>query len=830
MLPLRLLWRNWRSGEVRILGFSLMMAVAVVCAISVFTDRLESALIKESNSFLGADNIVRSSNGFDPQWTVAADKAGVAHAEVTVFSSMVFAGDDMHLASVKAVSPGYPLAGKLVISQVPFSSNPAEHAVATDIPPAGEAWVDSRLLPLLNVEVGDEVFVGEKALTLTQVVVSEPDRGDGFSLFGARLMMNAADLPATEVIQPGSRATYNLLLAAPESVLKPFMEALKPLLTEHQRVVDLESAQRGLARTLDRGQRFLMLAGVIGVLLAGVAIAISSQRFAARHVDQVALLKSLGAGAWRIRRLYVIQLLLLGLLASVFGLALGELLQRGAGYFVLQYFDVELASGGVTAYVMGALTGLVCVLFFAMPPLWHLPLVPPIKILRRDLEVNPLRRGLQGLLGVAAVLTLIYLYSGDLRLTGSVSAGFGVIAGLALLGATVLLKLGRKLAAKKGHIWRLALASLDRRRGHSLVQILVFSTAFMLLLSLTTVRTNLIDEWRFQLADDAPNHFLVNIAPWQVEPLEKMVSAEGLTTSGLYPMVRGRILQINEDKAEDQDSKKHEAWNRELNLSWSENLPEDNKLVEGVWWDQWKADNKDTLGVSVERELAENLGLSLGDTVVFSMGGLELKAKVASYRDLNWDAMRPNFYFLFSPGALDAYSPMFLTSLFIPADQKLLINDILRAYPTIVVIEMDKVIAQIRTIVERVSAGVEGVLWMVLASGLLVLFAAVNASMDSRMQEAGLLRALGSRRKLILGTVAVEFGVLGLFAGILAVIGAEILLYGLQSFVFEIPFRVHYELWLVGPLVGALLVGALGVYSCRQVVTVAPGVVLREIA
>jgi len=401
---------------------------------------------------------------------------------------------------------------------------------------------------------------------------------------------------------------------------------------------------------------------------------------------------------------------------------------------------------------------------------------------------------------------------------------------LALLGATVLLKLGRKLAAKKGHIWRLALASLDRRRGHSLVQILVFSTAFMLLLSLTTVRTNLIDEWRFQLADDAPNHFLVNIAPWQVEPLEKMVSAEGLTTSGLYPMVRGRILQINEDKAEDQDSKKHEAWNRELNLSWSENLPEDNKLVEGVWWDQWKADNKDTLGVSVERELAENLGLSLGDTVVFSMGGLELKAKVASYRDLNWDAMRPNFYFLFSPGALDAYSPMFLTSLFIPADQKLLINDILRAYPTIVVIEMDKVIAQIRTIVERVSAGVEGVLWMVLASGLLVLFAAVNASMDSRMQEAGLLRALGSRRKLILGTVAVEFGVLGLFAGILAVIGAEILLYGLQSFVFEIPFRVHYELWLVGPLVGALLVGALGVYSCRQVVTVAPGVVLREIA
>lgn len=830
MLPLRLLWRNWRSGELRILAFSLMMAVAVVSAIGVFTDRLESALIKESNSFLGADRVLRSSNGFDPKWAEAADKANVKHAEVTVFSSMVFAGDEMHLASVKAVSTGYPLAGDLVISEVPFSSKPSEQTIATQIPPAGEAWVDSRLLPLLGVDVGEEVFVGEKALKISQVVVSEPDRGDGFSLFGARLMMNAVDLPATEVIQPGSRASYNLLLSAPEDTLKTFLDDLKPTLTEHQRIVDLESAQRGLSRTLNTGQRFLMLAGVIGVLLAGVAIAISSQRFAARHVDQVALLKSLGAGAWRIRRLYLIQLLVLGALASIAGLVVGEILQRGAGLFVLRLFEVQLAAGGLEAYGIGVLTGLVCVLFFAMPPLWHLPLVPPIKILRRDMAVAPLRSGLQGLLGIAAVLALILLYSGDLRITGSVTAGFAVVAGLALGGATVLLKYGRKLAAKKGHIWRLALASLYRRRGHSLVQILVFSSAFMLLLSLTTVRTSLIDEWRFQLAPDAPNHFLVNIAPWQVEPLRSMVAEAGLVNSGLYPMVRGRLREINQVPADDPSRKKHKTLNRELNLSWSEKLPEDNKIVEGVWWDQWKSEGELEYGVSVERELAKDLGLKLGDKLAFSMGGLELKAKVASFRELNWDAMRPNFYFLFSPGALDTYSPMFLTSLFIPPEKKLFINDLLREYPTIVVVEMDRVIAQVRTIVERVSAGVEGVLWMVLASGLLVLFAAVNASMDSRMQEAALLRALGSRRQLILGTVAAEFASLGLFAGILAVVGAEILLFGLQTWVFDIPFQAHFELWILGPLAGSLLVAALGVYSCRQIVTVAPGVVLRELS
>ena len=826
MLPLRLLWRNWRSGEVKILAFSLLMAVAIVSGIGVFTDRLENALIKESNSFLGADRIVRSSTPFDPAWQLEANSAGVENAEVTSFSSMVFAGDDMHLAAVKAVTPGYPLVGNLVISKVPFSTDVSEQLIATNIPSEGEAWVDSRLLPLLGVALGDTVFVGEHSLQITRVVISEPDRGDGFSLFGARLLMNAIDLPATEVIQPGSRVSYQWLLAAPDAKLKPFLTSLEAKLTEHQRIVDLESAQRGLSKTLGTGQRFLMLAGVIGVLLAGVAIAISSQRFAARHVDQVALLKSLGAGAWRIRGLYAAQLFLLALFASSAGLIVGELLQRAVAVLASQMFNIELALGGAQPYFIGVLTGFVCLLFFALPPLWHLPVVPPLKVLRRDMPVEPVRNGLQALLGVSAVLCLIWIYSGDLRLTGSVSAGFGVIVGLALLGARVLLNVGRKLAAKKGHVWRLALASLDRRRGQSLVQILVFATAFMLLLTLSTVRTSLIDEWKFQLPDDAPNHFLVNIAPWQVAPIENLAKRNDLEVSALYPMVRGRIQQINQAEP---DNKRSEVWRREVNLSWATELPQDNEITEGVWWDQWSPDASGDWGVSVEKGLAEDLQLKIGDKMSFSLGGLELSATVASIRSLNWDSMRPNFYFLFSPGALDGYSPMYLTSLYLPPEKKLFINDLLHEHPTIVVVEMDKVIAQIRNIVERVSAGVEGVLWMVLASGLLVLFAAVNASMDSRMQEAGLLRALGSRRQLIMGSVAIEFASLGLFSGLLAVVGTEILLLGLQAWIFNIPVQPHYEIWILGPVLGALLVGGLGVYSCRKVVTVAPGVVLRDL-
>ncbi len=828
-LPLRLLWRNWRSGELRILAFSLMMAVAVVCAIGVFTERLESALISESNGFLGADRIVRSSRPFDPALTEEAAEAGLRQAHLTLFSSMVFAGEEMHLASVKAVTDGYPLIGSLIISQVPFSSNVAEQQLAAGIPPEGEAWVDSRFLPLLGISLGDEVYVGEKSLIVNQVIISEPDRGDGFSLFGARLLMNAADLPATEVIQPGSRVRYEWLLAAPESVLNDYLDVLEPKLSENQTLVDLESAQKGLARTLKTGRQFLMLAGVIGVLLAGVAIAISSQRFAARHVDQVALFKSLGAGAWQIRRLYALQLLVLALLASLLGIALGELLQRGASVFVYEMFNVELAQSSLRAYAIAMLTGLVCLLFFSLPPLWHLPTVPPIKILRRDMDVAPLRGAMQGVLGLTAVLTLIYLYSGDARLTGSVTLGFSALVGLALLGANLLLKVGRRLAAKKGHVWRLALASLERRRAQSLVQILVFASALMLLLTLTTVRTSLIDEWQFQLPEDTPNHFLINIAQWQVQPIKDILSAEDLPTKGLYPMVRGRIRSVNQVEPTDETRKQHESWNREVNLSWIETMPEENKILDGQWWDTWVEENPGKVGVSVEQGVAEGLQLKLGDEVLFSLGGLEVTAIVASFRELNWDSMRPNFYFLLSPGALEGFSPMYITSVFLPPEKKRVINQVLSEHPTVVVIEMDRVIAQVRSIVERVSAGVEGVLLMVLASGLLVLFAAVNASMDSRMQEAALLRALGSRRQLILGSVAIEFASLGLFAGLLAVVGSEMLLFGLQRWVFDLPVQAHFALWPVGPLAGSMLVGILGVYSCRRVLLVAPGVVLREL-
>lgn len=836
-LAWRLLRRNWRSGEIKILSVALVLAVAIVTGINVFAERLERSLIAESTQFLGADKIVRSSQPIPEAWIQQAVEQGVASAQSTQFASMVFAvsSDDelaqggMHLASVKAVSDAYPLRGQLQISRTPFATADSDIQIATGVPDSGEVWVDSRLLPLLNISLGDNIEIGVKSFKVTQVVISEPDRGDSFSLYGARVLMNEADLVATQVIQPGSRIRYQWLLAATPESIDQLLASVKPALGPHQRVMDLESAQRGLATSLKTGRRFLLLAGVIGVLLSGVALVIAAQRFADRHVDQVALMKSLGASSWHIRYLYLGQLIFLAIGALLVGTLLGDGLQRLVAWGLESFYPIQLAAPAITDYGIGIFTGLVCLLFFTLPPLWHLPGVPPLKILRREMQVASLAYTGRFTWGLLALLLLIGAFSRDMGLTFSVVIAMAVLLAVAGIIAFGLLWGGRRLSQRVGHVWRFALANLQRQQGRSIMQIIVFATALMLLLSLFSIRSNLLDEWRLQLPPETPNHFLLNIAPYEVDALQALLQEKQIEAANLYPMVRARITTINGEVPDMKVAQRAEVLRREANLSWTPTMEADNKILSGEWWDTWQPQaGQAPVGISVESEMAEHMGVTLGDQISFSVGGLTLDATVASIRSLEWDSMRPNFYFLFSPGALDSFSPTYLTSIYLTPEQKTFINDILLAHPTIVVIEMDKVISQIQTIVANVSQGVELVLWLVLVCGLLVLIAAVNASMDERQGEAGLLRALGSGRKLILGSLWLEFSVLGLISGTLAVMGGEALLIGLQTWVMNMPLTVHYGLWIAGPVLGATLIGVVGMLSCYRVIKTPPAVVLRE--
>ena len=832
MLALKMLLRSWRGGQLGLIFSALVLAVAVVTSVALLAERVERALVKESSSFLAADLVVSSSQATDAEWLQRAEQQGIRTAQIASFSSMTFAGDKMHLASIKAVESSYPLRGTVKRSTVPFATDESEIETVESGPKPGELWVDSRLLPLLNIELGDTVDVGDGSFQVSHILIEEPDSGSSFSAYGARILMNWSDLPASGVIQPGSRVSYRFLIAAAEDNTDKFddyVDWLNQQLDVHDRIITPDEAQASIASTMDKGRRFLLLAGSIGVVLAGIALALASHHFANGQLLQVALFKSWGISANRVRKLYIQQIVLLAIGGSLMGLLIGWGFHQLLVSAVREWLPIALPMAGARPWITGFATGILCLIGFTLPALWHLPTQSPLAVLRRDTQVKSLNSLIRGSLGVLTVAMLLFWYSENFYLSMAILLGFAITA-LASIGVgLVLLRLGKTYGHWMGSIWRLALSNLWRRKKPSLIQMVGFSGAIALLMIMTVVRTSLVDEWRWQLAEDAPNHFLVNVAAYELEGVKNLVDQRELETAGWYSMVRGRITHLNNQLPSEVAKDGHESLRRELNLSWTSDLPEGNKIIQGQWWGTGNESSNNLAPVSLEEELLHELGLAIGDTVTFSVGGLSFDAVITSTRSLNWDSMTPNFYFLFPEGYLEDYPRTHMTSLYIPSEDKLLVNDLLRKYPTVQVIELDKIIDRIRSIVSQVTRGLEMITLLILGCGILVMFAAVSLSMNERLQESAILRTLGSSRRLILGVQWVEFTTLGVMAGFLAALGAEFAVAMLQRFMFSLPFMWHSWLWIAGPLGGGLLVGLLGVVYSRKAVTQPPLRVLNSL-
>ncbi|MFT4520926.1 MAG: putative ABC transport system permease protein [Halioglobus sp.] len=822
MTATKMLARDWRGGELGVLIMALVLAVGVVAGISAFTTRLQSALEQESHRFLAADSVVSSDTVLPAEWLVEAQERGLQRAETLLFPSMVYAGEDsMYLASVKAVTPTYPLRGELTYSTEPFG----QILPAVAGPKPGQVWLDSRLFPLLEVSVGEEITIGEANFKVVAAARTEPDQGASFYGFGPRVLMHFDDIPATGVVQPGSRVEYRQLFAGESSELDTFASWLEPQLEDGQRLITVDEGQPGIGNALSRAESFLLLAGSLAVVLAGVAVALAARRFSERHHDYVAILKSLGSTSGAINQLYGGSLLLLGILATALGCALGWAIQE----FFFQLFGDQLpvapGPSGIRPYAIGATTSLVCLLCFAWPPLRRLGQASPLRVLRKDMPLEGRRSLNDYALGLAAVTSLMWWYSGDWKLTLAVLAGLAVTIILGLLLALTLLKGGRLIGMSAGSIWRLALAGLQRRGTENALQVVIFGMAIMLLLVLLLVRTSLIDEWQMQLPEDTPNHFMVNISPAEVQGIEQMLRGQDIASQAFYPMIRGRIMSVAGDELPKTDDPEQSRRQRESNFTWSDTLPLDNSLAFGEWWEAGSSDSV----VSVEAEFAERLGIKVGDTLGFLVGSQPLEARVTSIRNLDWQSMRPNFFLIFPPKLLAAFPATFMTSFHLEREDKVFLNRFIRSFPTVTVIEMDIVVEQIRSIVSQVSAAIELVLGVIMAAGALVLIAGVQASVDSRMQESAILRALGARRYLILGGLTIEFATLGLFAGLLAVVGAEVSVFILQSQVMDMTYSPSPWVWPVGVISGMGLIGGLGVFSCRKVVSTPPIAVLRDL-
>lgn len=824
-LSLKLLWRDWRGGELNVLIAALLVAVTTVTSIGLFTDRIRNSIVDEAGSLLAADAQVRgdSRQPIGDELRRRAEAAGLRTADMVTFQAMAFGAEGaMQLGSVKAVSSAYPLKGELQLADQPFGIGRA----SSQGPAPGEAWLTSRLFPALGIEVGDTIGLGNADLTVTAALISEPDSAGSFFGVGPRVLINAADIDATGAVQLGSRVRYRLLLGGDVDAFYPEFEQA---FGEEYRWVSPNEANDGITSALERAESFLMLAGSLGVMLAGVALALASRRYADRQLGHVALLKTLGLTPRRIAWLYAGNLVLLGLVVVFAGLALGWFLHWGFLELAGDLLPRELEPAGARPLVIGWLTGLICLLAFAFPPVWVLRKTPPARVLRSELEGGSANRRLMLGLGSAAVIGLVWLYSGDLWLTGALLGG-GLVAvlGVAVLAA-LLIVVVRRYGSRLGTTWRLGLASLQRHSRQNAFQIMVFAIALMLLFVLTLLRSSLIGEWQNQLPEGAPNHFAFNLFEDERPGFEAILDEAGVEREPFYPMVRGRLNEVDGEAMEERLERlqpEGDDFRRELNLTWSDTLADDNAIVEGQWWQPGDAQRN---LVSVEQEFAEDLAIELGDTLAFDIGGRSVEAQVQSIRSVQWDSMAPNFYIIFSGPILDGAGAAYLTSFYLSPEQKPMLADLMRQYPTVTLIEVDAIINQIQSIVGQVTVAVEFILALVLVAGFIVLVASVQATLDVRLMESAILRTLGARAALVRGGLWIEFAVLGALAGLLGALGAEAALAYFQVEMLNLDWTPHFGLWLVGPVLGALVIGAIGVVSTRRVIRVPPMTVLKSV-
>jgi putative ABC transport system permease protein len=839
----------------------MIMAVTSVSGIALFTDRLERALLQESATMLAADRVM-SARELPPRELLSeAQAGGLATAEFISFASMAFSDQSNLLVSAKAVSDAYPLRGSLQIADQLFGQ---PYISLQGGPARGEVWLESRALSSLDIDIGDMVYVGESEFTVSQILVLEPDRQQGGMMdnAGPRLLMHLDDVPATNVIQAGSRVSYSYLFAGEQDALETYSTWVRDQYEGLYRLRDVREESAEVSEALSRGESFLLLGSLFAVLLAGVAIALTARRYSERHFDYAAIMKTLGCTSNQISAIYFCILFALLVIAVVVGSVLGWALHEGILRLLQSVIPIALPEASGMPFVMGAMTALICLFAFALPPLLALKHTSPLRVLRKDIGDAPLSTALPYVFGLAGGLILILWYSQNLLITGILVAGVFSVAVVLSLLSYVLLRTGTAAGMRAGSAWMLAMSAVRRRRRQSVLQVLVFSLTIMCLLTLGLLRTDLIADWQAQLPENTPNHFMMNINRDQVDGMQNYLEQNSLQPNPFYPMMSAGLLQVNGapaplpwdnddegqrgapssvtersadelapelqattlDETGAESDRPRRVENRQV--TYTAELPPDNEVVAGTWWGDEARPNE----VSVELDYAQRLGVQLGDELVFRLGQDEVTVNVSSFRTVRWDNMQPNFFFIFSPGTLEFIGATYLSTLLLQGEQKILLNDLLRQYPTIVVLEVDALIEQIQTIIAQVSSAVELIAVLVLIAGALVLLSCVNATLDDRFRENAILRTLGAGRKLIMSSLLIEFAFIGLLAGVIATLGAEISVYYLQVEVFQQEFSPHYWVWFAGPIAGTLIIAGLGVGATRRVVNTSPLAVLRHLS
>ncbi|MEW6514579.1 MAG: FtsX-like permease family protein [Pseudomonadota bacterium] len=810
-LTLRMLARDLRAGEVTVLFLALVLAVVALTSVGFLADRVQRAVEREAHQLLGGDLLLTADHPWTDEFRDAASRYGLRIAESANLLSMVSSDAGVQLTEIKAVSVGYPLRGTMRIAPR-LKVGDGETA---SIPQPGTVWPDERLAGALAIDAEASVRVGELASTVAAIVTLEPDRGINPFAIAPRLIVNLADLPATRLVQPGSRISWRLHVAGDTAAVAAFRTWASAHLGRGEKLEGLDNARPEVRNIIERAQRFLRLAALLTVVLAAVAVGMAARRYMQRHLDACAVMRCLGASERQILLIHGGEFIVLGLVATLLGGVLGYLVQSLLHVLLTGLVANELPAPGWLPWLHGIAVGVVLVVGFVVPPLLRLKSVPTVRVLRREWGgVEPLSFA-SYLVGMGCLAGLMFWMAGEARLGSVVLGGFILAVAVFALAGQALLGLTASLSARlSSGGWRIGFASLCRRSGATLVQIVALSLGLTTLLLLTLARNDLLAAWQARMPPDAPNRFLINIQPEQREALAEFFTHAGLPAPRLEPMVRGRLTSVNGNPvaprnfAEDRARRLVE---REFNLSSRNDLPAGNSLVAGRWHAAGGA-----MQFSVEKGLAETLGLKLADELSFEVAGQRFSGPVTSLRKLDWDSMRVNFFVIAPEGALDGQPTSYITSFHLPGDSEAVVSNLIRQFPNITVIDVAALVRQLQMTLDQVVSAVQLVFMFSLLAGLVVLYAAIETSSGERSHELAVLRALGGRQRQLRQVVLAEFAVLGVLAGLLAGIGATAIGTALARWVFQLDYLPSAEYLLISIAAGVIGVSLSGMAASRR--------------
>ncbi len=819
-----MLWRDWRSGELRVLAIALLIAVTSVTSVAFFIDRVQRGMTLQAAELIAADLAITSPSPIDPERISSAQQAGLATALTVGFRSIILVDDSPKLVEVKGVTAGYPLRGSLSIANRLFG----EEETTTAIPQPGEAWGEPKLLQEMGLELGDNINLGAITLTLTRILTYEPDRGGDFFSVAPRLLIHASDADRTGLIQSGSLVRHALLLAGELEQITAFSRDLDKTLTENESLLTVENGRPELRTALNRANDFLGLAALISVLLAGVAIATAARRFAQRHLDSSAVMRCIGATQARISALFALEMLWLAVLASTIGSLMGYGTQLIIAALMDQLLLTSLPPPSAKPLLLGYATGIILLMGFALPPLLALKHVPPLRVLRKDIQAKATSMWLVYVGVFLSMGLLLFWVTNELKLVINVMLGMLATLVILALVARGMIWLLNGMRRQVGVAWRFGFANIARRPAESVVQIVAFGLGIMVLLLLAIVRNDLLDDWQRSLPDEAPNHFMINIQTDQVEAIEDFFAVSGVE-SIVYPMVRARLTRINgyAISTDDYDSEraKH-LLTREFNLSWSESVPTASHVVEGNWW---KSEEQGLPLLSLEDGIAESLRIARNDLVTFEVNGVEVDLRVTNIRRVDWDSFHVNFFTVTPPGILDPYPASWVTSIYLDQQQKARLGDFARAFPNVTIIDIGALMQRVRSIMDRVSLAVEFIFLFTLMAGIAVLFAAIQSSQDERRFESAMLRTLGAQKRTLMRGLIAEFMTLGALSGLLAGFIATLLAWILAEQVFNFSYRFNPLIPVFGIGAGIVIVTVSGLLGTRQVLHQPPLQSLRSV-